>query len=343
MGRSQELSEFQRGTVIGCHLSSRSSREISSLLNIPQSTVSSIITKWKRLGTTATQPRSGRPRKITKRGKWMLKHILRRGSQLSAESIATDLQTSCGVQISSRTVRRELHEMGFYGCAAAPKPYITNRNAKHRMRWCKAHRHWTLEQWKRVLWSGESCFSVWQCDGQVWVWRLPGEQYLSDCIVPSVKYGGGGVMVWGCFSGVGLGPLLPVNETLNSSAYQDILDNFMLPTLWEQFGDSPFLLQHDCTPVHKSRSIKTWMNEFGVDELDWPAQSPDLNPIEYLWDELERRLRARPSRPTSVSDLTNALLEEWSEIPINTLLNLVESLPRRIEAVIAAKGGPTSY
>jgi len=75
-----------------------------------------------------------------------------------------------------------------------------------------------------------------------------------------------------------------------------------------------------------------------VEELDWPAQSPDLNPTEHLWDELEQRLRARPSRPTSVSDLKRRkLLEEWSKIPINTLLNLVESLPRRVEAVIAAK------
>ncbi|KAK3518759.1 hypothetical protein QTP70_011551 [Hemibagrus guttatus] len=103
----------------------------------------------------------------------------------------------------------------------------------------------------------------------------------------------------------------------------------MLPTLWEQFGDDPFLFQNDCTPVTKARSIKTWMSEF-------PAQSPDLNPIEHLWDELERRLRARPSHPTSVPDLTNALLED-------TLLNLVESLPRRVEAVIAAKGGTTPY
>ncbi|KAK3511999.1 hypothetical protein QTP70_027631 [Hemibagrus guttatus] len=92
------------------------------------------------------------------------------------------------------------------------------------------------------------------------------------------------LMLEGSQKRVGLGPLVPMKGTLNASAYQDILDNFMLPTLWEQFGDGSFLFQHDC------RHAKTWMIEFGVEELDWPAQSPDLNPIEYLWDELEQKL-----------------------------------------------------
>ncbi|CAI9555676.1 unnamed protein product [Staurois parvus] len=108
MGRSQELIEFKCGTVIGCHLCNKSRREISLLLNIPRSPVSGIITKWKQLGTTATQPPS-------EQGQRMLKHTVHRRHQLSAESIAKDLQTSCGLQISTTTVHRELHRMRFHG------------------------------------------------------------------------------------------------------------------------------------------------------------------------------------------------------------------------------------
>ncbi|CAI9623689.1 unnamed protein product [Staurois parvus] len=85
MGRSQELSEFKRSTVIGCLLCNKSIREICLLLNIPQSTVSGIITKWKQLGTTATWPQSGRPRKMTERGQHMLKCTVLKSRQLSAE------------------------------------------------------------------------------------------------------------------------------------------------------------------------------------------------------------------------------------------------------------------
>ncbi|CAI9620008.1 unnamed protein product [Staurois parvus] len=102
-------------TNICCHLCNKSIREISLLLNIPRSPVSGIITKWKQLGTTATQPKYGRPPKMTERGQRMLKRTMHRRCQLSAESIAEDLQTWCVLQISTTTVHRELHGMGFHG------------------------------------------------------------------------------------------------------------------------------------------------------------------------------------------------------------------------------------
>lgn len=104
--------------------------------------------------------------------------------------------------------------MGFHGREAACKPHITKFNARRRMEWCKAHRRWTVEQWKCVLWRDKSRFSVWQSDAQVWVWQMPGEHYLPDCAEPTVKFGGGGILVCGCFSRFGLGSILQRRTTL---------------------------------------------------------------------------------------------------------------------------------
>ena len=101
-----------------------------------------------------------------------------------------------------------------------------------------------------------------------------------------------------------------------------------MPTVW------PFLFQHDNIPVHKARSIHKWFVEIGVEELDWLAQSPDLNPIEYLWP---------AQSPTSVTDFTNALVAEWKQVPAAMFQHLVESLPRKVEADRAAKGGASPY
>jgi transposase len=130
--------DFQRGTVIGCHLSNKSVSQVSALLELPRSTVSAVIVKWKRLGATAAQPRSGRPHKPTERDHHVQKHVVCKKCLSSVTTLTTEFQTSSGSNISTITVRRELYEMGFHARAAANKPKITMCNAKCRLEWCKA-------------------------------------------------------------------------------------------------------------------------------------------------------------------------------------------------------------
>uniref|UniRef100_UPI00358F9E42 uncharacterized protein isoform X2 n=1 Tax=Myxine glutinosa TaxID=7769 RepID=UPI00358F9E42 len=128
MGRTEELSDFQRGTVIGCHLSNKSVRKISALLELPRSTVGAVIVKWKRHGATTAQPRSGRPHKLTERDRRVLKRVSRKNRLSTVATLTTEFQTASGSNVSTKTVRRELHEMGFHGRAAAHKPMKLPQN-----------------------------------------------------------------------------------------------------------------------------------------------------------------------------------------------------------------------
>jgi hypothetical protein len=158
-----------------------------------------------------------------------------------------------------------------------------------------------------------------------------------------VKFGGGGITVWGCFLWNGLGPLVILHGNLNTEGYKDILTRFILSTVEDQFCDDDCLHQHDNAPCHKATSVREWFVDNKVPEIDCLAQSHDLNTIEHLWDELECRLHPRPQCSTSLTALATAVQKEWAAIPPEMFRHLVKSLPGRVLASIKAKGGPTRY
>ncbi len=145
-------------------------------------------------------------------------------------------------------------------------------------------------------------------------------------------------MIWGVMSFAGVGPLCFLKTNVNAPVYKDILDHFILPSADQLFKDADFIFQQDLAPAH---TAKSWLNDHGVGMLDWPANSPDLNPIENQWGILKRKMRNK--RPKNADELKATVKETWASIPPQQCHKLITSMPRRIEAVIKAKGAPTKY
>lgn len=177
-----------------------------------------------------------------------------------------------------------------------------------------------------------------------YVRRRIGEEYHPDCVVHTIKHGGGSMMVWGCMGASGLGEMFVCEGRMNSEQYINVLESSFLPSLTRIFGDTNLdgvIYQQDNAPCHKSAVTMRWFKDNCVDLLEWPAQSPDLNPIEHLWANLKRKIRERHIK--SKTDLKNVLVQEWNSISPDECRKLVRSMPQRIAAVIKAKGGTTKY
>ncbi len=148
-------------------------------------------------------------------------------------------------------------------------------------------------------------------------------------------------MIWAAMSSAGVGPLCFLKSTVNAAIYQEILEHFMLPSADKLYGDADFIYQQDLAPAHTAKGTKSWFNDHGVNVLDWPANLPDLNPIENLWCIVKRKMR--DTRPNNADELKATVKETWASIPPQQCHKLITSMPRQIEAVIKAKGAPTKY
>ncbi len=157
----------------------------------------------------------------------------------------------------------------------------------------------------------------------------------SSCLKSSVKFPQS-VMIWGAMSSADVGPLCFLKTNITKPVYQEILEHFMLPSADQLFKDADFIFQQDLAPAHTAKSTKSWLNDHGVGVLDWPANSPDLNPIENQWGIVKRKMRNK--RPKNADKRKATVKETWASIPPQQCHKLITSTPRRIEAVIKAKG-----
>ena len=302
MPKVRELSEFTKGNIEALHTEGVSNREIARRLGISEGSIRFNLQKLRLRGSMSNRRRSGRPRRTTERED----RLLIRSSLANRFHTARDLRANfnqlTGKTLSLSTIKSRLYKGGnLRGCVAKKKPKLQPRHIAARLQFARQYVDWTPAQWAQVLWSDESKFTVFRCRGRLFVRRRPGEEYELKCIQPTIKFGGGSVMVWGCFSATGVGSLVRVPTTMNRWKYLDILQNEMIPSALRLVGPN-FYFQQDNAPVHTALAVKDFLNnphDYGYlfdnfATLNWPAQSPDLNPIENLWELIDLQVHSRP-------------------------------------------------
>src|SRR2546421_4843863 len=247
-----------------------------------------------------------------------------------------------GLNCSITTAKRTLYDAGIHSHVAAKKPFVSEKQASARISWCEKYKEKPPNYWKQVIFSDESSVEIGKQSRQIRVWRGVGERFNAECFAPTFKSGRKSVMVWVCFAGGIKGPLIFCDENnegnarINSKTYITILNSYLVPfqhTVCELTGRSA-IFQQDNASIHTAKITREWFKTNKIVIIDWPANFPDLNPIENIWRQLKDNIQNKKDFPRNINDLKVAIKEEWENLNTSVFEKVIASMPRRIDAVL---------
>ncbi|UYV74840.1 hypothetical protein LAZ67_12001276 [Cordylochernes scorpioides] len=328
----KETDAFTRGMVIGLKRAGWSMRQIAADTHLGASTVHRLWRRWLEQGNVAIYRNVGATRVTSAR---VDRRILRQAvaaPQATCTAILQHVQDTLDHSISTRTISRRLVANGLHSCRPLRRLPLTPPNRRQRLEWCRARSTWMTE-WHRVVFSDESRLCLSSDSRRVRVWRRRGERSNPAAIVERPTVRQRGIMVWGAIAYDSRSPLLRIQGTMTTQRYvDDVLRPVTLPYLQ---GVPNALYQQDNARPHTARISQQALQD--VQMLPWPPYSPDLSPIEHVWDIIGRRLHALP-QPRSEDELWQMVEREWRAIPQDAIRTLIDSLPRRVAACIAVRG-----
>ncbi|KAI6648223.1 hypothetical protein LOD99_12032 [Oopsacas minuta] len=307
-----------------------SAKEISAKTGIPLRTIFRIKSILREGKSITHKSVSGRPKAITYSHKQSIIRTLNSHSKISIRSVHANLSSKYTDAPSTSTVYRATRACGFNFKQPVMGPFITPLIAKNRVEWCKDHVNYC---WENVFFTDEC--SIWLNRGSVGMWTRAKENPILKVQRHTPK-----LHIWGGISSMGTTILKIFTSNFVSKLYIDTLNECLIRTA-DVYYPEGWILQEDNSPIHKSKLSKEWKDSENILVLDWPAYSPDLNPIENIWGVLKQRLSKRSLN--NLADLEVAIIYEWETFTPDFLKNFILSMPNSVNMCINSRGEKINY
>lgn len=321
-----------KNRILELHHLGRTQRSIAGELLISPATVN----YWINHGTEERK-KTGRPRKTTS----VMDTLIFVTSYTNPFISSTEIIHTLGLPVKKNTVIRRLKEKGLNSYRPAIKEKLTSAHIQSRLEFAERYRNWTFENWKQVVFTDEKVFSTFG-NGHNRVWRTKRKNRFDKKYLNIIQRSGRkSIPVWACICATeGHNHIYYIrNGNLTGVHYRNrILWNFI-----PAFENANLTFMHDRSPIHTSHvAINYLHNTRNINILDWPAKAPDLNPIENLWAEMERRTCTRHVK--TEQELWETVNQTFEDLAATDYITkLIQSMPRRLEKVIEARGHWTKY
>jgi transposase len=334
-GCLDQLTLIQRAAIVTLHAEGYTRNEIAEKLHCSPHAVTRWVHRWNQTHSLEDAERSGRPRLIDEGTSQAIDDYSCEHKTAEPKDIRRELQ----LPVSARAIRRELNSVGLLSHVQRYEHELTEFDIQRRLAFANQYLNWTEDQWARVFFSDECNFYLGH-HGRVHVQCPIGASHDAEYLHAAPQLHGK-VSLWGCICAEGLGHAELYAGALDSTRHRDILRHSLIPSFRQFYPDGPWFFQQDNVRFHTTPDTVTFLHEKGVTLIDWPPWSPDLNPIENLWNVLKARVYAR--FPQTMEEMEQFIREEHAASDLTFISRICRNMPRRLRLLLANKGHKIPY